>query len=223
MAPGWRHTRSVYGPGFTLLSAAVVGLTRSSSLAARVAFQAISAGALVFCGVVLARAHAPRWTLAAVLLNPLVLVSAVNGGHNDTLVGAALLAATLALARHRPVAGGVALAAAMNVKLVAVLPAVAAGAWVWRHHGRRAAALAAAAATAPVVAGYLAFGGPRALSPLIDGAHQMSLPELVGAMDWNRPYSFRRRPCHHASTWAGSSFEGVRLQPYRSGQKNSRL
>jgi hypothetical protein len=167
---GWRHTPSLYGPGFTLVAAAVASVARSSTLAARMVFQGISGGALLCCGYALARLRVARWSLVALMLNPLVLISTASGGHNDALVAAGLLAAAVALDRRRLWLTGVALAAAMSVKLVAILPAAAAVAWTWKHHGRRAAILVGATCSVPVVVGYAAFGGLRALRPLLSSS-----------------------------------------------------
>lgn len=173
VSPGWRQARSVYGPGFTAVSAAIMAVAGDSGLAARIGFQALAASALLAVGVVLARVGVPTAALAAVVLNPLIVVGVANGGHNDALVGLALLLTTLALHRRRPAAAGLLLAAAVLVKAVAVLPAIACLLWVWRHAGRRAAAAVAAWIGIPVMTGYAAFGGYAAIAPIFaSAAHQ---------------------------------------------------
>ena len=171
---GWRHTGSYYGPGFTVLCAAIVSVTRDSALATRLAFQTMSAAALLGCGVVLSRIGVRRWVLIAVVLNPLVLITIVNGGHIDPLLALLLLLATLAIDRERFALGAVALAAALGIKAVMVLPVGAAVLWVWRRHGRRAGARVAVVATAPAIAGGVAFGGRKILRPLLGGARQLT-------------------------------------------------
>lgn len=170
----WRASRSVYGPGFTLLSALIVTFTAGSALAARVAFQALAAAAALAVSAVLVRSGAPRWVVAAVLLNPLLVVSVVNGGHNDLLVGLGVLLATLSVQRGRPAAAGGWFAAAALVKVVALLPAGAAVSWTWRHHGRRPAWCLGATAAAPLALGWALFGGDAVVRPLLAASHTES-------------------------------------------------
>ncbi|MEY2474375.1 MAG: hypothetical protein QOK28_3704 [Actinomycetota bacterium] len=172
VARGWRHTASMYGPGFTLLCSAIVGVTRTSVVATRLAFQALSAGAFALCCAVIARAGAPRWTVVAIALNPLLLVTVVNGGHVDPLIAVLLVVGAIAVDRRRLAIGALAFGVAVGIKLVVVLPAAALTAWVARHHGRRAALLTAFASFAPAAIGVLAFGGLRSLHPLLGGSHQ---------------------------------------------------
>ena len=166
VSPGWRSARSVYGPGFTALSTAIMVVAGSSALLARLGFQAVAAGAVLGAGAVLFRLGASARTLAAVLLNPLLVVSVANGGHNDALVGLAILLTAVALHRRRPAVAGFLLAGAVLVKAVAVLPAVAAVLWVWRHHGRRQAATVAGCLGGAVAVGYAAAGGLAAIAPV---------------------------------------------------------
>lgn len=171
--PGWRESRSVYGPAFTGMSAAVARAAGGSALAARVAYQAMAALAT---GAVLAALARQRRTaaMAAIGLHPLVVVSLVNGGHNDALVGLLLLVAAWAVVRPRPVVAGLAAAAAVMIKVVALLPAIALIAWLLRRHGVRVAASAGGALGGAVALGYAAVGGPAALRPLAAAAGQVS-------------------------------------------------
>ena len=166
VSPGWRDSRSVYGPGFTALSAAIMAVAGSSALIARLAFQALAAGGLLVAGALLFRRGVRTGALAAVMLNPLVVVSVANGGHNDALVGLAILLAALALQRERSAAAGLVLAGAVLIKAVAVLPALAAVIWLWRHKGRGPAATVVASILAPVAVGYAAAGGIDAITPI---------------------------------------------------------
>lgn len=173
VAPVWRHAPSVYGPGFTLASAGIMAAAGRSSLLARVGFQGLAAAAVFGVGLLLLRRRVPASVLAAVLLNPLMVVSVASGGHNDALVGLCLLAAALAL-RRRPAVAGLLFGAAVLVKAVAFLPAVACVVWVWRRQGRRRALTVAAASGAPVLAGYAAFGGVAAIAPVLESASRQS-------------------------------------------------
>src|SRR5204862_3159906 len=139
VAPGWRHARTVYGPLFTAASALIATIAGRSAVAARVLFQAASGLAVLVSGFLLNRAGAPRWAVPAVLLNPLLIVGVVNGGHNDALVGLFVVSAAIAADRGRPVGAGLLLAAAMGIKAPAVLAAAALAVWLWRRAGPRAA------------------------------------------------------------------------------------
>jgi alpha-1,6-mannosyltransferase len=173
VSPGWRGTPSLYGPGFTVLSAGIMAVGGVSGLAARLGFQAVAAAALFAVGAVLVRRRTPSAALAAVMLNPLILVWVVNGGHNDALVGLSLFLAALALPRRLGLAG-LLLAAAVLVKAVAVLPAIACVVWAWRRSGPRAAGSLASVAAAPVLLAYAAFGGLAAIAPLFASATHQS-------------------------------------------------
>jgi len=125
---GWPFKHSPYGPLFTLGSYATAPLGVAGGLwvlkglagAASLAAVGLVAGAAQRLG------HSAAWAGAFVGLNPVLLVLAVGGAHNDTLVMLAL-AGALALtagAHPRPRAAAAALAAGVGLKLTAglVLP-----------------------------------------------------------------------------------------------------
>jgi hypothetical protein len=173
VAHGWRHTGSVYGPGFVALAAAGSSLTGSSVLANRLLFQGLEAAALALAlGVVWRRTRDPA-AVALLGLNPAVL-AAVNGGHNDILVGLALLGGTVLIADRRPNGGGVALALGALVKLVLLLPIAALLIWAWHQRGARAALRAGATCGAVIVGAYLLAGGTAAFGPLLHASGQRS-------------------------------------------------
>jgi alpha-1,6-mannosyltransferase len=178
VARAWRSTRSVYGPGFTSLSALIAWLAGGSALAARLAFQGLALASVAAVAVVLVRRKVPTIVLAAFVLNPLMIVWVVNGGHNDALVGLALLAAALASERARPWIVGACLAAAVSIKVAAILPALGLGWWIWRSRGVRSVVVVAATALVPVALGYAAFGGIKALRPLSDASSNVSRASL---------------------------------------------
>jgi hypothetical protein len=165
MAPAFHHTRSVYGPAFTAASAVGTAAAGESPLAQRLFFQLLSAVAVMLALTLLARRGADPGALAFVGLNP-VVVAVVAGGHNDLLVGVALLAAVLAAGDGRPTRTGVLLAFAVLVKVVAVLPLVAVVAWMVVRRGWRPGARASVVAAATIVAGYALAGGAAALGPV---------------------------------------------------------
>src|SRR5947209_5235962 len=78
VAPGWRAARSVYGPGFTLVSAAITAVAGTSGTLARLGFQGLAALAVLGAALLLARTRVPPAALAAVVLNPLIIVTVVN-------------------------------------------------------------------------------------------------------------------------------------------------
>jgi alpha-1,6-mannosyltransferase len=122
---------------------------------ARLFFQLLAALALAAVLVVVWRTTR---SLAAVLflgLNPVLSVIVVNGGHNDMIIGALLLAATLLAVRRRPATAGALVGLAALIKLTAGLALIGLLFWAWRHQLRRVAARVTAAAIAVVVVGYL--------------------------------------------------------------------
>jgi len=125
---GWPFQHSPYGPLFTLASYATAPLGLASGLWAFKAVAALSSlAAVALIGRTVHRlGRSGRWAASFVGLNPVLLVLAVGGAHNDTLV-MALLALALALSagtspRLRAAAG--VLAVGVGVKLTAglVLP-----------------------------------------------------------------------------------------------------
>ena len=178
VSPGWRHTGSMYGPGFTTLSAAIACAAQASPVATRLAFQSLSGAGLLVGAIAVARAGAPAWAVAAIAMNPLMLVTIVNGGHIDPVIAALLLASALAVDRGRWALGAVAMAAAVSIKVVMVLPAAALVAWIARRHGVRVATLTGILALGPTALGLALFGGLKTIRPLRSGSRQFSRASL---------------------------------------------
>jgi alpha-1,6-mannosyltransferase len=136
----WLHTHSVYGPVFTLLSAAIARLWVGSPSATILAFKLLAgiaiAAATGFVARVAARTRPGRAPFAAALvgLNPVLVIHTVGGGHSDALI-AAPLAVALWIAASRPrraSAGAVAVTVLLTVACLikgVILPALAL--WVW--------------------------------------------------------------------------------------------
>lgn len=154
----WRNVVSPYGPGFTLLSYAVVPLGVAGALWAFKALAVVSSlASVVLTAMAADRAGgSPARAAAFVGLNPVLLVYAVGGAHNDLLVAALSAGALVLLGRRRgAAAAGVATAAgSLKVSALLLVPYMILGA------RRRSAALAAALAVGAVsvVAAVLAFG-----------------------------------------------------------------
>jgi hypothetical protein len=163
--PLWLHTPTAYGPLFTLLSYAFVPLGVAGTMWALkvlTGLAAIGCSALVWlCARRLGIRSVPAMLFFA--LNPLLLIYAVGGGHNDVLMAMFLLAGALLILDGRPEWGGAALMAAVAVKVTGglVLPFVlVASSARWRVLIGFAAALLAIAVLA------LAAFGPHVLSML---------------------------------------------------------
>ncbi|HET8673302.1 MAG TPA: glycosyltransferase family 87 protein [Thermoleophilaceae bacterium] len=182
----WRHTPTAYGPLFTLLSYAFAGLGVGGAmwaLKAVAALAALGTSALIWmCARRLGVRPVPAMLFFG--LNPLVLVYAVGGGHNDLLMVLPLVLGAFLILDGRPELGGAALAAAAAVKLTAglALPFVfLASRSRWR--------VILGAAIASVVIGIvgLAFFGPH-ITGMIDVLHNhdeltseiTSVPGYVG-------------------------------------------
>ena len=163
---GWRHAKSVYGPLFTGGSAVVTRLAGDSALRARLAFQALAALGITGALAVIWRAKHSARALAFLGLHPAVVTAVVNGGHNDALVGLALVGGALLAARRAWYRAGFVLALGVLVKASAGLGLVAVAVWTWRRDPRGAARLALVAA-ATTIAAY----GPVGLIAVRDIAH----------------------------------------------------
>jgi hypothetical protein len=170
---GWPFQHSPYGPLFTLVSYAVAPLGLAGGLWALKALSALcSLGAIWLTTEAAGRLGRSRsFALAFLGLNPVLLVMAVGGAHNDTLL---LLALGLALLLSAPRAAGdagserprgaaLALAGGVGVKLTAglLLPFLVLGQRTARERWR--VALASALGLVAVAAvGVIGFG-PHAL------------------------------------------------------------
>jgi hypothetical protein len=156
VSPRWVHRASVYGPVFVGTAALGAWIAGPSPVVARLYFQLIAALALLAVVIVVWRTTRRVAALAFVGLSPVLAVFAVNGGHNDLLIGALLLGATLLAARARRAGtAGALVGIAALVKLTAGLALIGLLFWAWRHGHRRVAAKVLAAAGAVVLAGYL--------------------------------------------------------------------
>lgn len=182
----WKHTPSAYGPLFTLISYALAPL---GTVAAFWALKAIAgASVLAIAGFTWATARAlgrdPRLPVAIVALNPLVLVWALGGAHNDLLMAVPLAAAVYFACTRRPASAGAAAVLAIAIKASAglALPFVLLGA----RPRRRALAGAAVALAVVVPVTLVVFGNAIAEMPHALTAQQhfhwivVSVPSFVG-------------------------------------------
>jgi alpha-1,6-mannosyltransferase len=180
------HLSSPYGPLFTVASYALAPLGVAASFWVLKAVAALASLAVVGLTWACARrlGCAPLPAAVFVGLNPLVLVWAVGGAHNDLIAMAmAMVAIYLALgARERAGAAVSVLAAAVKASTAVVLPFLIVGA-----RRRRDALLGAVAGAALVaVTALIAFGGDAAGFVKSNGDQQnlvanSSVPNQVGS------------------------------------------
>lgn len=187
----WIDSPSVYGPGFTAISAGVSGVAATPE---RQAFSfkllaAIASISTLFLAVAAARRIAPeRVSFAAALIgwNPVIVFHGVAGGHNDALLGLVLAGGVLAiLARKELLATGL-LALGTLVKVSGAVPLVMAIAAAVVARGRsarlRVAGLhagVAAAVAAPFVIPFLQAEDPT-----------LGALELASRQGWLAPSRF---------------------------------
>ncbi len=187
---GWHDVRSPYGPVFTLLTYALVPLGIAGGIwALKVMAAAASLATVVLVWRSAARRGlSPQRAAALIGLNPVVLVFAVAGAHNDTLVGLILTAGLVLCLERREAGGAATLVGASAVKLSAglALPFALLGA---RAGGRGRMALAAAAGALVGVAAIAVIGfGPHAaaIADAVRGQQQTvathSLPSEVSRL-----------------------------------------
>jgi hypothetical protein len=195
--PMWQNTASVYGPLWNGISAGVVAFANTDTYSTRILFQGLAALSVFLAALLIARRTRAPAAVALIGLNPLVIYDVVNGGHNDALVGLALLAGVLLATRERFVLAAVVIAIGALVKLVALLGLVALVVWIWRRRGLRPALISSAAAGGVVALGYAVSGGFDALKPLREARLQMSRNSiwlLTGSDGRARLFGFERPP-----------------------------
>jgi alpha-1,6-mannosyltransferase len=159
VSPVWRHTPSRYGVLFTLLSGLGTRLFGTSVLALRLWFQVIALLSLAGIALVVWRRSRSTFALALVVLNPFVLLSVLNGGHNDVLVALGLLVGVLLVRDDHLVFGALVLGATSLVKLTALLAVVAVVVWLLLRRRWRDAAIVGAIAAGLAAVGTLPVHG----------------------------------------------------------------
>jgi hypothetical protein len=174
---GWPFQHSPYGPLFTLASYVTAPLGLAGALwTLKVLTAVCSLGAVWLTARAAARlGRSAAFATVFLGLNPVLLILAVGGAHNDTLVILALAAGLALSAAARPRGAALALAAGVGVKLTAglVLPFLVLGERQWRR--RLEVALAGALGLVAVaVVGVIGFG-PHALGFLTAIGEQQQL------------------------------------------------
>lgn len=182
----WKAVPSAYGPLFTLLTYALAPLGVATAFWTLKAIGAASLLALAAFTAASARRIGvnARTTAAFVALNPLVLVFALGGAHNDLLMAAVVAAAMYLAVSGRSAGAGAIAMAAVAIKLTAglALPFVLLGA----PSRRRAIAGAAGAGVALGLASLLLFGtaiGHMTTALAVQGRFRwivVSVPAFIG-------------------------------------------
>jgi hypothetical protein len=179
----WHHLLSPYGPLFTLTSYVLAPFSLPVGYwLLKVATMLASLGVVALIWRLAGRLGRPQLAAVAMVgLNPLVLVYGVGGVHNDFFMVLLLLAGLSAVLSSHAGRAGVAVVAAMAVKVSAglVLPFALAGERPERRSAFVAGAAAAAAAAAALSAAAFGFHGPGldAQSTLVT---PLSPPNLLG-------------------------------------------
>jgi hypothetical protein len=183
---GHRDERFLYGPAFLGVTVAAAPIVGTSALRARLVYQGMAALAVSLALLLVWRRTRDTASLAWLGLHPVIALQVVNGGHNDALVGLAVVAAVLLAERSRWKLAGFAVALGALIKVWAVVAAFGLAVFVWRRRDRVAAAALALTTSTVGAAGYLIVGGLRALQPLeaarnrISSASAWRLPVVVG-------------------------------------------
>ena len=170
----WLDTPTVYGPIFTLLTAALTPLGPAGGMWTLKVIAALSAGACGWLTWKIAEdlGRPPENALAFVALNPILLLFALAGGHNDLLMLAIALAAVRLTILAKPLAAGATLGAAIAVKLTAglVLPFMFIGAGKRAENGRT-----------DFVKGFLLLWVPlAAVATAFYGLEWLKVPKVIG-------------------------------------------
>jgi alpha-1,6-mannosyltransferase len=155
---GWKHVTTPYGPLFTLLSygAAPLGLAGGLWALKLLAALASLTTVAILWRIAALLGGVPNRTVAFYAFNPLVLIFAVAGAHNETLFGALLAAGVLWMVtgRERAAGASIVLAGAMKASAALMAPFALLGS---ERRGRTLVAMLATTALVAVV-GLSVFG-----------------------------------------------------------------
>ena len=156
---GWRHTPAVYGPVFVAQAAGFAAIAGDSPLANRLLYQGTAALTIALALVLIWRRTRSPAALLLLGLQPAIVLTAINGGHNDVLVGCMLLGAALLAGRRRLALAGALVGFAVLIKITAGLAVFGLVLWLLHRRDWRAAVRVGAPAAAVAVTGYLIVGG----------------------------------------------------------------
>jgi Glycosyltransferase family 87 len=169
----WKQQTSPYGPLFTILSLPLGLTSKAFALWSYKAAAGAASIGLAWLTALVARERGVSGARAAVFvgLNPVLLVYAVTGAHNDLLVALCLTGAVWLVVRGREAAGAAAAVAALAIKVTfgLALPFVLIGARR-RRHATWGTGLALVAAGVPAL---LLFG-----THMLDQVHRIASERL---------------------------------------------
>ncbi|MGZ6544708.1 MAG: hypothetical protein ACXVEI_05295 [Actinomycetota bacterium] len=202
----WPAQRSVYGPVWSLIMAAIVWIAGGSLVAATLLAKTVAVGfeAITVWGLLVLGRDAPRRRTAVTAtmfaLNPLVLSAIALSGHADAAVAAAFVWAIVADRRDRSTIALVLLGVATLVKFYAGFVLVVYLVATLRRNGVRTTALRSlpsilfgAAAFVPYWRGPGTFAGvlsiARQTSASLAGATSKVLAAFMSGVDIDRPAS----------------------------------
>ncbi len=184
---GWHDVSTPYGPLFTLLTYGLVPLGIAGgiwALKVLAVVTSLATIALVWRSAA-RRGLAPGPAAALLGLNPLLLVFAVGGAHNDTLLGLLVAAGLVAVLDRRDLAGPATLVGAIAIKASAGLALPFALIAAHRRDRGAQALLAVVVALASIVlVALVGFGGEiSGIAGSLRGQQQLvaihSVPSLV--------------------------------------------
>lgn len=188
VGPKWVNTPAVYGPGWTLLSAGLTRVVRGPAALVH-AFRLIAVGASLATIAVIRDTARRVWParaafgVAAFALNPVVIFHSAASGHNDLLVGLAVVGAFALLLRGRELPAVAVLALGALVKATAVIPLVLVLVWcvARTERGRRMR-------TALTHVGLAAAIGLLVALPFVNTTDpSLGMVELAGHEGWLAP------------------------------------
>jgi alpha-1,6-mannosyltransferase len=173
--PWFRDRTARYGPGFIGITAAMAVGAGDHPLPTRLAYQMLAALAVFVALVLIGRRTRSPAAVAAVGLNPVTAYVVVNGGHNDALIGLAVLGGVLLATRGRQVPATLAFTAAALIKATAGFALVAYLAWLAYQRGPRAVLRAAGVAVGVTFVMLVVFGFGNVIGTLLE-ARESILP-----------------------------------------------
>lgn len=198
----WVSTPSRYGPLFTIVSVGIAGVAGDSPLALRLGFQVLAAAGVAAVVWLSWRRWRSVEALVVVALHPLVVLSVLNGAHNDIYVALGVLGALLLLERRRAVSAGLCIALGALVKISALFAVPAIVLWLLVRKEHRLAVRLAAASVVPTVV--ISAAVPGCLDAI------RSAREINHSAIWFTLQLFTTRPNSfpvHGPDWTQSAFE----------------
>jgi hypothetical protein len=171
----WRGATARYGPVFIGVTAAVAALAGDRALPTRLAYQMLAALSMFLALVLIARHTRSAAAVAVLGLNPVTGYMVVNGGHNDALVGLAVLVGVLLASHDRRVPATLAFTGAALVKATAGLALLAYLAWLAYRRGPRALLRSVGVAMGVTLPLLLLFGLGNVIEPVFS-ARESVLP-----------------------------------------------